>query len=291
MTNPRIPFQMSSERPKIQGIEGKQLIVQIIVNVEVWPFDRPMPRKALSTPHGNDPIPDIPNWTWAEYGLRCGMPRLFRLFGERNLPVSVHLNAATIDHYPRLAEAMKAAGWLFIGHGMIQRILPSEEDEAAVITAALEKIEAFTGERPRGWMGPGFAQTFDTPDHLTAAGIQYNLDWVLDDLPAWMITKNGPLLSLPYGFELNDALLFAVERQPAGELMRRFELTLETFAEELHEQPRVLTIALHPHLCAVPHRYAQYRAVIDMLMARRDTVFVTAAQTHDWYRNEVPFAG
>ena len=34
-------------------------------------------------------------------------------------------------------------------------------------------------KKPRGWMGPGFAETFDTPDILKAAGIEYVLG--LDD--------------------------------------------------------------------------------------------------------------
>jgi allantoinase len=288
MTNPRVPYMMASDRPALTPPDGKPLIVHIIVNVEYWPFDKPMPRKALSTPHGREPVPDIPNYSWAEYGLRCGMPRLLKLFGDRNLPVNVNLNAAVIDQYPTLAAAMRDAGWNFIAHGMLQRILHNEDDEAGVINAAIDKIEAFTGRRPRGWMGPGFAQTFDTPDHLTAAGIEYELDWVLDDLPCWMTTRNGPLICMPYGFELNDAMLYAVEHQTSAEVLTRFRDTIETFEDELDTQPRVLTLACHPHQCAVPHRFPYYRKVIDMLQARDDVVFMTTDQIADWYKTVDP---
>jgi allantoinase len=105
--NPRIPFVMSSERPKLPSPDGKPLIVHNVVNVEYWPFDQGMPRQTLTTPHGQAPKPDIPNYAWAEYGLRCGMPRLLRLYGERGLPVSCNINAAVIDVYPSLAEAMR----------------------------------------------------------------------------------------------------------------------------------------------------------------------------------------
>lgn len=247
MTNPRIPFQMSSERPRIAPPDGKPLIVQIVVNVEYWPFDQSMPRKALTVPHGQDPKPDIPNYSWAEYGLRCGMPRLFKLFADRRVPVSVNLNAAVIDQYPSLAVAMRDAGWNFQGHGMLQRILHNEEDEEATSNAVIDKIAAFTGTHPRGWMGPGYAETFDSPDYLKAAGVDYVLDWVLDDLPCWITTKHGPLLSIPYGFELNDAMLYAVERHSSPEVLQRFKDTLRTFEDELAEQPRVLTLATHPH--------------------------------------------
>jgi allantoinase len=281
--NPRIPFVMSSERPALPPPDGKPLIVHNVVNVEYWPFDRGMPRQTLTTPHGDAPKPDIPNYAWAEYGLRCGMPRLFRLYAERGLPVSVNLNAAVIDVYPTLAEAMRDAGWEFIGHGMTQRLLHNEDDEAALIVAVLDKIEAFTGTRPRGWMGPGFAQTFDTPDHLKAAGIEFNLDWVLDDLPCWMTTKHGPLLSMPYGFELNDSLVYTVERQSSPTLLQRLKDTLETFGPELADQPRVLTLAVHPHQVAVPHRLPYLAQVLDLLLARDDTVFMTGSPIADWY--------
>jgi hypothetical protein len=42
--NPRIPFQMSSERPRLEPIGGKPLMVNPVVNIEYWPFDRAMPR-------------------------------------------------------------------------------------------------------------------------------------------------------------------------------------------------------------------------------------------------------
>ena len=288
MSNPRIPFQMSSERPPLAPPDGKPLIVHVVVNVEYWPFDRPMPRKLLSTPHGDAPVPDVPNYCWAEYGLRCGMPRLLRLLQAQGLPASVNLNAAVIDVYPSLAAAMRDAGWEFVGHGMTQRLLHSEDDEAGLIESVLDRIEAFTGQRPRGWMSPGFAQTFDTPDHLKALGVEYAFDWVLDDLPAWMDTRHGPLLALPYGFELNDSLVFPVERQSSAEILRRFEDTLETFDAELAAQPRVLTLAVHPHVIAVPHRIGYFARMIERLKARPDTVFMTGGAIADWYRAEVP---
>ena len=98
-------FRCRAERAKLAPLKGKPIIVHIVVNVEYWPFDQPMPRKVLSTPHGVDRIPDIPNYSWAEYGLRSGMPRMMKLFGQNNLPVSVNINAAVIDVYPSFAKA------------------------------------------------------------------------------------------------------------------------------------------------------------------------------------------
>ena len=91
--NPRVPFQLLSSRPKLDPPEGKPLIVHVVVNVESWPFDQPMPRKFLTAPHGLETVPDIPNFSWAEYGLRAGMPRLFEMFRDKGIPASAFMNA------------------------------------------------------------------------------------------------------------------------------------------------------------------------------------------------------
>ena len=283
MANPRISFQMSSERAHLEPLEGKPLMVHIVVNDEHWPFDQKMPRTVLTPPHGRDQIPDVPNFAWAEYGLRCGMPRILSLLDDRELPASTSFNASVIDAYPSCAEAMLEAGWEFIGHGVHQRSIQDAGDEAALIELAMEKIGRFTGKRPRGWLGPGLRESFDTPDLLKAAGIEYLFDWVVDDLPAWIDTKNGPLLSLPYTLELNDSVIYAVERHASPEIFRRFSDTLEVFNWELRQQPRVLTIALHPHLIGVPHRFTYLQKMLDVLLDRDDVIFVTGGAIADWY--------
>jgi peptidoglycan/xylan/chitin deacetylase (PgdA/CDA1 family) len=274
---------MSSDRAKLAPLKGKSIIVHIVVNVEYWPFDQSMPRKVLSAPHGVDRIPDIPNYSWAEYGLRCGMPRLINLFGKMNLPVSVNINAAVIDVYPSLAEAMRDAGWEFICHGMTQRLLHVEKDEAATIRACISKVGDFVKTKPRGWMGSGFAETFDTPDILKAAGIDYVLDWTIDDIPCWMTTKYGPMICMPYGTELNDSLIYAVEQQSSSEILQRFRDTLATFELELDENAKILTIPLHPHIAGVPHRIPYLKGVIDLLHGRDDVIFVNGSEIADWY--------
>ena len=289
MTNPRIPFRLASERSALPPpAPGKPLVVHVVMNVEYWPFDQPMPRKTLSTPHGFEPVPDIPNWSWAEYGLRCGMPRLIGLFAELGIPVSVNLNSMVITQYPALAEAMLKAGWEFVAHGVLQRLLQREENEEAVIQRAIAGVSEFTGRKVRGWMGPGFAQTFDTPDHLAKHGIEYNMDWVVDDLPCWMRTRHGPIIAMPYAFELNDSLVYTVERQTSPDLLGRIRDTVATFEPELGRQPRVLTLGLHPHQVGVPHRIGYLAQALRMLKERDDVVFLTGGSIADWYRSVEP---
>ncbi|MEC8288104.1 MAG: polysaccharide deacetylase family protein [Pseudomonadota bacterium] len=287
-SNPRVHYQMTSERSNLRGIDGKPLIVHLVVNVEHWLFDESMPRKYLTAPHGLEQVPDIPNFSWAEYGMRAGMPRLLECFKRRGLPASVSLNAGVIDAYPSCAAAMRDAGWEFIGHGVHQKSIQGEADERDIILLAMQMIEEFTGVRPSGWLGPGLKETFDTPDILKELGVDYLFDWVLDDLPCWLKTKHGPLLSIPYTLELNDSPLYAGQHMSSSEIYDRLVDTLSVFETELKRQPRVLTLALHPHLIGVPHRFAYLERMLDLLQGRDDTTFVVGGQIADWYVSACP---
>lgn len=284
-SNPRAPFTLSTAHPRLEPPNGKPLIVHIVVNVEYWPYDELTPRQVVIPPHGRSHVPDLPNFCWSEYGNRTGMPRLLKLFGDRSIPVSASTNANVIDVYPELAHAIRDAGWEFVGHGMRQRGQSAETDERQQIRAALDKLAGFSGKRPRGWMSPGWSETFETLDHLREAGIEYVCQWVIDDIPVRLTTRHGAMVALPYGLDINDSVVYAIEKHSSPEMKLRIDRTVEIFAEEIAAsgQPRVLTIPLHPHLSGVAHRFAYLRELIDALLARPDTIFMNGSQILDWY--------
>jgi hypothetical protein len=111
-------------------------------------------------------------------------------------------------------------------------------------------------------------------------------DWVIDDLPTWLHTERGPLLSMPYNLELNDSIIYAVEKHQSDEFLMRTERTLELFRREARKQPRVLTVALHPHLMGVPHRFGSLEKILDLLMNTPEVSFMTGSQIADWYRGQ-----
>jgi allantoinase len=281
--NPRIPFQLSTDRPALTPFNGKQIMVHIVVNLEVWPFDQAMPRAILQNPHGRAPVPDIGNYSWVEYGLRAGVPRLLQIFSERQLPVTNMMNATFPDYYPRCADMVQRAQWELSAHGLFQRSLQFEQDEEAVIDETLEKLEKFDGKRPRGWLGPGFGESMNTPDLLKRKGIEYVYEWMVDETPCWMKTKHGPLLSVPYALDLNDVMIFALERHSADEYPKRFGATADYFASEPGRPPRIITMALHPHIIATPYRLGEFVRTLDMLIKREDTTFVVGSQIADWF--------
>lgn len=292
MSNPRIPFTYGPDRPPLAPLDGGQILVHLVVNVEHWPFDKPMPRTLLTPPHGRESVPDVPNFSWAEYGLRCGLPRIVEALQRRGLRASASFNASVIASHPRAAQAIRDAGWEFIGHGVEQQSLAQLDAraQAEAIAQALDRIADFTGRRPRGWLSPGLRESAETPDLLAAAGVEHVFDWCLDDLPCWMQTAPRPLLSLPYMLEVNDSVVCAVEKQASAELRLRLERTLEVFAREVarHGQPRVLAMGLHPHLVGVPHRFHDFEAMLDLLQAHPLVRVVTGSALHDWYAAQVP---
>ncbi|MBL8376716.1 MAG: polysaccharide deacetylase family protein [Burkholderiales bacterium] len=304
MANPRVPYRFSTDRaplaaPRIGG-RARPLIVHVVVNVEHWQFNEPMPRKIITPPHGKETEPDVPNFSWADYGMRAGLPRIMGMLEERGITASTSFNAGVIDAYPRAAEAMRDAGWEFIGHGMHQKSLNvatadgkaggagGSAAEEALIRACLSKIEGFTGERVRGWLSPGLRETYDTPDVLKSCGVEYVCDWVIDDLPDWMTTRHGPLIAMPYNLEINDSIVYAVEKHASPEMWTRLRDTVAAFGPELRRHPRVLALGLHPHLIGVPHRIGYLAKMLDLLKRRDDVVFMQGGEIADWYAAACP---
>ena len=149
------------------------------------------------------------NFAWRDYGNRIGNWRLFEILDELKLPATILLNSSVCYNYPEIVEKIKARGDDVLGHGRTNaetccgrcgsttRRAPSQE--------CTEVIEKHVGVRPTGWMGPGALESNVTPDLLKEAGYTHLLDWPVDDQPIWMQTRSGPLLSVPYPMELNDA--------------------------------------------------------------------------------------
>src|SRR3546814_6219064 len=91
------------------------------------------------------------------------------------------------------------------------------------------------------------------------------------------------MLAMPYTFELNDVPIYAVQHSTTDEMFRRLEATPAVFGREGRTQPRVLTIALHPHLIGVPHVAHHFERCLDLLLAREDVVFMTSSEIGDWF--------
>jgi allantoinase len=286
----RTPYQPIVDRPKLKLPGGARVAVWVIVNIENWLPDGPMPRTILSPPMGQPLLPDVPNWAWHEYGMRVGYWRFVDALGSRGIKATLALNGTVCRVYERACAAALDAGWEFMGHGFVQRPMHKVDDQLASIKDTIDIIRNFTGRAPRGWESPGLTETLDTLDHLAAAGIEYVCDWPFDDLPVEMQTKSGPIVSLPYPVEVNDVVMSAVQQQPSDEILRRGRDTFDRLYQEGASIPRIMAISIHPYLTGVPHRIKYLEALLDHILERPDVVLMTGEEILDWYRGEMRIA-
>jgi allantoinase len=112
----RAKYSAIVDRPKLQLPNGERIVVWTIVNVEVWDIARSMPRQVLVPPTGITTLPDVPNWSWHEYGMRVGFWRFHALYERLKIRPSLSINARVCLDYPRVAQACKDSGWEFMGH-------------------------------------------------------------------------------------------------------------------------------------------------------------------------------
>ena len=284
----RVPYSAIIDRPPLVLPDGARMIIWTIVNVEEWDIERPMPRSVLSPPMGQPLMPDLPNWAWHEYGMRVGFWRLLDCLKRFDIPVTLAINGSVCATYPRVASAALEAGWEFIGHGFNQRPMHQIEDELEVINQTIEAIRSFTGRAPRGWESPGLTETFDTIDHLAAAGIEYVADWVLDDQPVDIATKDGSVLSIPYTVETNDITMIALQQHESREIFERTKAQFDQLYQESAEITRIMAISLHPYITGAPHRIGQLETFLSYLNDKPGVLMWTGEQILDWYRSQHP---
>jgi peptidoglycan/xylan/chitin deacetylase (PgdA/CDA1 family) len=279
----RIAYSAIVDRAPLRLPGKARLIVWPIVNLEVWELARPMARQVLPAPSGVGMVPDVPNWAWHEYGMRVGFWRLKAALERCAITPTLSINAAVTLEYPRVAAAAREAGWEFMGHSFVQMPIHQLDDQKAVIHKSLDTLAAFTGKRPRGWLGPGLTETYETLDLLAEAGVEYVGDWVLDDLPALLRTSHGPIVALPYTVEQNDIPMMIVQHHRADELFSRTRDAFDRLYAEGRDTARVLALAVHPYISGVPHRIKYFEAILAYMKRHKGVLFWTGEQILEWY--------
>lgn len=280
----RAPYLPIVDRPALKLPGKARVAVWTIVNVEEWSPLGAMPRTILPPPMGQPMLPDVPNWSWHEYGMRVGFWRFLQVLEERGLKASFAVNGSAINTYRRACEAAHEAGWDFIGHGFLQGPMHKVADQKKAINDTIEAIRGLTGKAPRGWESPGLTETDETLDLLAESGIDFVCDWVHDDLPVEMTTRTGRITSIPYPVEINDVVMSAVQQQPSDEIYRRGKDQFDRLYKEGSQIPRVMAISIHPFLTGVPHRIGYLEKLYDYIAEHDDVVMWTGSEITDWYR-------
>ena len=283
----RAEYSAIIDRKPVKLPDGARLGVWFIINVEKWDINATMARSVLPAPQGVTVTPDIPNYSWFDYGLRVGFWRLKSVLDKHQVRATMSLNAPVCNTYPQIVEQALSSGWEILAHGFEQRAINLEKDERAVIRRTIETIREFTGKRPRGWMGPGLHETFDTPDILAEEGFEYVADWVNDDQPYPLKVKTGSLVAVPYTVELNDIPIYVVQHHRSPEIYERSRDAFDILYEEGAESARFMGISMHPYVSGAAHRIKYIDKIIEYIKGYEDVLFMTGEEILDWYNDSV----
>jgi peptidoglycan/xylan/chitin deacetylase (PgdA/CDA1 family) len=254
----RYPYWPITAQPPFRWPRGEGLAVYVALNLEAYSFGDGMIDELVP----ESPAPDVLNYSWLDYGNRVGAWRILELCRSLDLPLTVLVNSRIYQVCPELIAGLRESGAEIAAHGRTNAERQGqliEAEERQLIAEATAEIARHEGKQPGGWLGPWISESEVTPDLLKEAGYRYVLDWCHDDRPVALSTRAGPLLSVPYPQEANDANAIVVRRMTAEQFA---DLIIDQF-DEMLEQARgtalVCAISLHPHVSGQPHRLRQLR--------------------------------
>lgn len=284
----RLPYSPIVDRPPLKLPGGARMVVWTIMNVEHWDSTVAQPRTILPPPMGKPLLPDVPNWSWHEYGNRVGFWRLRDLFNEYGVTPTLAMNGIILESYPRIAEEALKHEWEFMGHGFIQSPMHKLDNQAEHIQRTIDAIKSFTGKPPTGWESPGLTETMETLDLLSEAGIEYVADWPLDDQPVELKTASGKkVYSIPYPVETNDIPIMILQQHSSEEFAKRCIDQFDRLYEESAEITRIMGISMHTYVSGAPHRYKYVEQVYKHITSKPDVLIWTGEQVIDWYKTQI----
>ena len=193
-----------------------------------------------------------------EYGSRAGFWRLYHLFTERNLPVTIFGVAMALARNPDAVEAMLKADWEIASHGYrwIDYQNVSIEVEREHLQQAIEIHTSVTGNRPSGWylgrMSPNTRQLL-----IEEGSFKYDADSYADDLPYWVDGLSKPHLIVPYSLDANDMRFASAQGFNSGEQFYTYlKDSFDTLYAEGEKSPKMMSIGLHCRIIGRPGRFA-----------------------------------
>jgi len=226
-----------------------------------------------------------------EYGSRAGFWRLYRLFSERKMPVTVFGVAMALARNPRVVDAMWEAEWEIASHGYrwidYQNI--DEKTEREHLRKAIEVHRDVTGERPIGWY---LGRCGPNSHRLVAeeGGFLYNADCYADDLPYWDYTYDPPQLMVPYTLDANDMRFATPQGFNSGQQF--FDYLKDTFDvlyAEGESKPKMMSVGLHCRLAGRPGRAAALQKFLDYVAAIDDVWIARRIDiANHWRENHGP---
>ena len=277
------PYLPIIKRPPLRWPGDARIAFWIVPNIEFFSLE--------TRPGGIGPgkIPDIPTWALRDYGNRVGVFRIMEVLDRYKVRATVALNSDICDHHPEIIEEGNKRRWEWMGHNQSNSRRLNEipaEDEPAVIHATLDTIERVAGVRPKGWLGSGLQETWNTLDHLAAAGLDYVADWgPNDDQPYLMQVAEKNLVSVPYSYAINDKQALEAANLTTKEFRDIICDQFDTLYRESSQIARVMHIAVHPYLTGLPYRIAALDSALEHICGHSGVWLATGSEIASHYRS------
>jgi putative urate catabolism protein len=200
-----------------------------------------------------------------EYGSRAGFWRLYRLFTDRQIPVTVYGIAMALARNPDAVAAMLEADWEIASHGYrwIEYKDFTESAEREHMQKAIEIHTQVTGQRPTGWY-TGRNSPHTRKLVVETGGFLYDSDSYADDLPYWTNDYGKPHLVIPYTLDNNDMRFATAQGFNSGEQF--FDYLRDAFDvlyAEGETAPKMMSVGLHCRLVGRPGRAAALMRFLD----------------------------
>lgn len=280
MENRRYDYQPSIKRKPIAWPDNKRLAFWVCPNIEYFHIDKPI--RGSGSAH----VPDVPGYSLRDYGARVGIYRMMEVFDRYGMRASVLLNADVCKYHPPIIEEGNRRGWEWLGHGETNSRDMSGypgDQERQVIREIKQTITNAAGKQPKGWLGPGLIETFNTPDHLAAEGFEYVCDWACDDQPTPMRVKSGRMITVPYEQGINDMRIFVRGDFTPEQYYRMVCDQFDTLYEESANGGKVMGLPLHPFIVGLPFRIKYLAKVLDYICAHDGVWKTTGGEIATWY--------
>ena len=288
MDNKLYDYSPITDRDPIRWPGGARVAFYAGLNVEHFLPGRP----STSFYEGTAAlVPDPLNHGWRDYGPRVGIWRIMEIFDRHGIRPSVLLNSDVATEYPQIIKAGVEREWAWLAHGRnnstLQGSVPADE-ERAYLADTLQTIEQATGTRPRGWLGPGLTETFQTPRLLAELGVRYLLDWTNDDQP-YPLNVPG-MLSVPYSVELNDLGLFTMRGLTGPQFLQTVIDQFDQLYADSADSGRVMPLALHPFVSGQPFRARYLDQALEYVASHPGVWLTTSDQIAEHYATVRPRA-
>jgi putative urate catabolism protein len=223
-----------------------------------------------------------------EYGSRAGFWRLWRIFSERKLPVTVFGVATALQRNPEAVAAMKEAGWDIASHGLKwieHKDLPEAEERAQIADAVRIHAEV-TGQRPLGWYS-GRSSINTVKLVMEAGGFLYSCDSYADDLPYWIKGPAGPHLIIPYSLDANDMRFVNAQGFGGGDQFYNYlKDSFDVLYAEGETSPKMMSVGLHCRIVGRPGRAAALMRFLEYIDKHERVWVPTRLQiARHWYAN------